>query len=159
MQLKEIQVGYTHYFYRPEKLDQSKFNQAVADCQALCKAINAPICYEYDLPNKPAAFLPTKVWFNGIGEDGHETFVIEQSFTTSKYDSKNEKEQYFSCCKTARKPYDIAVVACLIIFKHYFGDDFSVSSDGRKVNWKEGLEAVQKHLGYGEIPENIGLNQ
>lgn len=95
------------------------------------------------------------IWFNGIGEDGHETFVFEQSHTISSYDRKNEQGQYFSFCKTARKPYDTAVVACLIILKHYFGDDLVVRSDGNPKEWAEGLQAVQDYLGYGEIPHTI----
>lgn len=151
----ELAIGYTHYTYRPEKLDKDKFIQAAVDCAKICKAINAPICHEYDDEDSPAIFSPSVIWFNGIGDDGHETFVIEQSLTLGEHDHKDEQGRYFSFCKTARKPYDTAVVACLIILHHYFGDEIVIRSDGRPKEWEEGLQAVKDYLGYGEIPNTI----
>ena len=44
----------------------------------------------------------------------------------------------FDFCKTARKPYDVAVCLALLCFKKNFGNDFSYSSDGNKDDegWK-----------------------
>ncbi len=149
-------MGFTHYIDRPEKLDKDKFIQAVADCARVCKAIRAPICGEYDDPDSPAIFSPSLIWFNGIGDDGHETFVIEQTYPVDKADYVQwHGEKIFQFCKTARKPYDTAVVACLVILHHYFGDDIIIRSDGRPKEWEEGLQAVKDYLGYGEIPKTI----
>jgi len=56
---------------------------------------------------------------------------------------------YFQCCKTAYKPYDLAVIICLIIAKHHLGKDLLVSSDGELSHWQDGMLICQKILGYG----------
>jgi hypothetical protein len=50
--------------------------------------------------------------------------------------SVDELESNF--CKTARKPYDIAVTASLILAKKIFGDIIKVSSDGNWSDWESG---------------------
>ena len=44
----------------------------------------------------------------------------------------------FDYCKTAHKPYDVAVCLTLLCFKKTFGEDFSYSSDGNSEDegWK-----------------------
>lgn len=39
-------------------------------------------------------------------------------------------ETGFQFCKTARKPYDTAVTACLLLAKHHFGSAIEITSDG-----------------------------
>ena len=62
----------------------------------------------------------TRLLFNGEAELGgdHETFDID--LAQPKWDF----------CKTARKPYDLAVCLALLSFKKVFGKDFTYSSDG-----------------------------
>ena len=59
-----------------------------------------------------------KIRFNGVGEDGHETFYLSPD------------ESGWGFCKTARKPYDIVVVAILSMLDEYLGDKFEWRSDG-----------------------------
>tara|TARA_R110002012_G_scaffold139316_2_gene296582 strand:- start:540 stop:1100 length:561 start_codon:yes stop_codon:yes gene_type:complete len=88
-----------------------------------------------------------EIRFNGIGEDGHETFLI-----TKKKPAKpdyEEQEVYdkrgaFDFCKTARKPYDKYVVAVLCAIYNMFGHYnmtpmSSIMSDGKSDDWKEGM--------------------
>jgi hypothetical protein len=53
-----------------------------------------------------------KISFNGIGNNGHETFILEKKATD------------FSFCKTAQKPYDIYVwhllTFCQMIKKDFY---------------------------------------
>ena len=142
-------MGYTHYFYRPTHLNKTGFAQAAADCAKVVKAADIPIQYEYDQA-KPACFIDNLIWFNGVGDDGHETFAIPQILTPESWSNPDEKGQYFNFCKTAQKPYDLCVTACLIILKHYFGNDFKVSSDGEQEDWVPAINLVQATLGYGE---------
>ena len=53
--------------------------------------------------------------------------------------------------KTARKPYDAAVCACLIVLHHHFGKSYSVSSDGGDGDdgWVAARDCCQRVLGYG----------
>ena len=91
-----------------------------------------------------------QIRFNGIGKDGHETFLI-----TKKKRAKEDYEEHeaydrqgaFDFCKTAQKPYDKYVVAVLcalynIEVKEWpLGDGkiMSISSDGNTEDWTEGL--------------------
>ena len=105
------------------------------------------------------------IWFNGKEENdqGHETFHLERKSTEESYRTtplKNsatgeiledsDKEECFTFCKTARKPYDIVVCCCLVIVKKHLGDLITISSDGDEVEWNSSFKLCQKHLGYEE---------
>lgn len=132
-------MGYTHYWRRDKNLDVDKFKKASADCKKVADWLRIPIQYEYNR-DEPPVFDWNLIRFNGVGDDGHETFYVQRICTES-----------FQFCKTARKEYDTVVVACLIVLKHYFGDDIVISSDGDVKDWQLGLNACQKCLGYGKI--------
>jgi len=74
-----------------------------------------------------------QIRFNGIGEDGHETFLI----------TKKKPEENFQFCKTAHKPYDKYVVAVLCAIYHVYlqmeKTVMNISSDGNTKDWTEGL--------------------
>ena len=114
-------------------------------------------------------------WFAGLtlnsrtcgGDCSHETFNLPQAIKPDnyhkqtgeisyidangepKYTEKNRVGKYFDCCKTAYKPYDLAVNICLIIAKHYLGDKMVISSDGEMDQWRDAIEICQHFLGYG----------
>ena len=56
---------------------------------------------------------------------------------------------YSEFCKTAFKPYDLAVITFLIIAKHHMEDRLMVSSDGTDEHWSDGKQLCQNILGYG----------
>ena len=98
-----------------------------------------PIDWEYDEPNQPPQVDGEVVRFNGRDEDGHETFMIERTGTSWEF------------CKTARKPYDVYVVACLILLHHY-NPEFVWSSDGEG----EGAEVFQvSYMWAKEVEPNV----
>lgn len=68
-----------------------------------------------------------EVSFNGIDELAHETFFI-----------KRTEKDGFNFCKTARKPYDVLVVACLVKAKG-LGIIDEWSSDGDMSDHEEGM--------------------
>jgi hypothetical protein len=88
--------------------------------------------------------------FNGDGDDSHETFLFERHAIhdpfsgQASYDKKSKKRILFDACKTAQKPYDICVVACLILAKIHFGENIKISSDGDLADWEEGVKLVKK---------------
>ena len=81
------------------------------------------------------------------GDCSHESFIIQRDSVKKPFDSETE---IFDCTKTAYKPYDVLVTACLIIAAHYFGDQFRVSSDGESNDWEDGRRLCQSVLGYGQ---------
>jgi len=103
-------------------------------------------------------------WFAGCklnsrtcgGDCSHESFILRRTFKkpypgATPCDRKEDPEfsKWFSCCKTAYKPYDLAVISALIIAKHHLGKEICVHSDGGNEDWEDGRILCQKMLGYG----------
>jgi hypothetical protein len=75
-----------------------------------------------------------KVDFNGLGEDAHEPFVFPG-------------QPGFNFCKTAYKPYDEVVTACLIAARDYFPPSIlNISSDGSWLDWSDGAKLYSRVL-------------
>lgn len=101
-------------------------------------------------------------WFAGLqlntrtcdGNCEHETFTLERvlnpQFWQKPHTEENIKNKYFSCTKTAYKPYDLAVNICLIIADHYLKNQIVINSDGELEQWKDAIAVCQHFLGYGE---------
>lgn len=114
-------------------------------------------------------------WFAGLeletrtcdGDCSHETFRLDRnssfdeeraikSETFKGFNGKtyrtnpNKVNKFFECTKTAYKPYDLAVTACLVIAKHYLNEKIAISSDGEMKDWKDAMTITQHFLGYGE---------
>ena len=126
-------MGYTHYFEKKNGLKNSKFLDFIGDLRKVLKDTEGVLQFEYD-EAKPIQVSVKGVRFNGIGDDGHETFLLTP--TASDFDF----------CKTACKPYDKYVVASLALAKYHFGEDIQVSSDGEAEDWEEGLALLKEVL-------------
>jgi hypothetical protein len=106
-----------------------------------CKGI---IQYEDNICKPPVAD-DAMIRFNGVDDDGHETFVLMRSDVPASYlENKNE---VFGFCKTARKPYDKYVTAVLLLAKLYLQDEIRISSDGDIADWKEGQKLIKEKVG------------
>ena len=57
---------------------------------------------------------------------------------------------YPQACKTAFKPYDLAITALLVIAKHHLGTNIRTGTDGELQHFRDGMNLCQKHLGYGK---------
>jgi len=143
-------MGYTHYCHRVPELDEAQFLLAARDCEKVCNDSGVKIAFEYDQVDKAPEFSNDLICFNGIEDDGHETFYIERIFKTESLQEKDDNGKYFSFCKTDHKPYDLCVTACLIVFKYYFEDDVAISTDGENDDWLKARNLCQKVLGYGK---------
>lgn len=117
-------MGYTHYWEKNEgskliiKTFKTKLLKAI---EVMGKVVNdnSKLLAGWDGTGKPTVTKDV-IRFNGKGEDNsHETFSVASNWDGS-----------FDFCKTARKPYDIVVVACLAVLKHFCGNAVRISSDG-----------------------------
>lgn len=145
-------MGYTHYIYRSKSLDKSKFSLAAEDCKKLITAAekhHVYVAYEFNQTDKLPECNENMIRFNGLRDEGHETFYVEREYQAEKWEEE-KRGKYFSFCKTAEKPYDLLVCACLIVLKHYFGNKIIVHSDGGNEDWKNARVLCQETLGYGE---------
>jgi len=99
------------------------------------------------------AHEPTQSWFAGAalskrtcdGDCSHESFYFPRIVDRDQ----PTEDGFFNCTKTAYKPYDWPLTACLIVAKHHLGDGISVSSDGESRDWEDGRRLCQHVLGYG----------
>jgi hypothetical protein len=137
-------MGLTHYWRRPVELEATVFKAAVADIKKVLAEFDIPLA-GWDGKGKPV-LKHNYVRFNGLGEDAHETFGVDRMKAVDVVDKTS------SFCKTARKPYDMAVRVALIIFSHHFGDAFQVTSDDDSddVSWGSARLICGNMLDYGD---------
>lgn len=144
-------MGYTHYWYRISLIPTDTFTKIIEDWTKVFDLGEfRPI-----LANGNGHLTPQidseKVIFNGIAnkkDEAHETMYFPREL---KEDDMRQSRDglYFEFCKTAQKPYDIAVTTFLIIAKKHLGKHIKVSSDGTNAEWREAKILVQKALKYG----------
>lgn len=139
-------MGYSHYLYRKQKLNRKVFKAFSEDVKKALYASGIPLSYRAN-GVKVDGFQADEsvINFNGVGLNGHENFYMLANFEPTQYDIKDD-DKYFCFCKTAEKPYDVCVVATLILAKLHFGDDVKVTSDGKKEEWEDGLQLAKKVL-------------
>ena len=140
-------MGYTHYWtIFQEEIPQDIWRSFASDFIKILPQFMDKLDHETD---QKFDINGNHIIFNGIGEEGHETFSMN---TKNKMEESHTGNiEYFDFCKTARKEYDIAVCCALIIAKKYFGDIINVSSDGSDEDgWDKAKELCQKVLRYGK---------
>ena len=131
----------------------------------------APVVKPGVAPSQSGAVVGT--WFAGVilnqrtcdGDCSYETFyfprVLPESYRPLEpifgydmfgrpiYRDKRFVGKYFGSCKTAFRPYDLAVTAFLVIAKHHLGDSLIVTSDGTIAHWMDAMRLCNNVLGYG----------
>ncbi len=135
-------MGYTHYWrLKPTTLPTEAL---VTIGKLLGRAYHRGIIQrEYDDP-RPPFVSDTKIRFNGVGENGHETFF----FTSIPEQGQPANGRTFQFCKTARKPYDQVVMQVLIVLKYYLGEAITVTSDGDfAVEWAQTRREMAQRYG------------
>lgn len=135
-------MGYTHYFTREgtDDLDPAAFKAFAKEAKRVAETLcPGELAEEYDTPDKPPVFSADEVRFNGKGEDGHETFYLDL------------QARGFNFCKTARKPYDAAVMGILVLLGQRFPGKFDIARDGDNDFTQKQMEAmVATILGKGK---------
>lgn len=139
-------MGYTHYWTQRRGYTAEQWEQICEDVAVILK--DAQHVQGIALGDGVGEVGSSPVisggciHFNGIAGDSHETFKI--------YRKRPKKEPYQSrCgsdfCKTARKPYDLAVTA-ILCYLATVAESHSVSSDGHGKDWIAGLEEAKRAL-------------
>ena len=140
-------MGYTHYWNILEsEINSDKWAKFAKDFVKILPQFMDILDHNTD---QKFNVTGEHIIFNGVGEEGHETFTMNRKNVMEKaYDGEIK---YFDFCKTARKEYDISVCCALIIAKKYFGNIIKVSSDGEEEDgWDKAKELCQKVLKYGK---------
>jgi len=123
-------VGYTHYYYQSKNLTQKQWEKVCLETFQIldyCKAKKIKLAFECDIP-KPPEVSDEMIRFNGVNDEGHETFIFFKKKPEEQIHS--DKSRYFYFCKTARKPYDLAVCLVLLSLANHSPKSVELGSDG-----------------------------
>jgi hypothetical protein len=156
-------MGYTHYFgIQLDRVTAEQIEQLQRDAELVyagADAADITLVREYDQPGTRPSVDGGVLAFNGLGDDGHETFYFDPTpcvrpekrrpagdlYALARNDEKKRELAWewianeeieknsgerWSFCKTARKPYDAAVGATLIRAKLILGSAVDIGSDG-----------------------------
>jgi hypothetical protein len=145
-------MGYTHYYTKTgtSTEDARLFEMFMNGARTIIEYATTvdKIQLADGMGNNLGGWECTKedVWFNGYGPDSHETF-------NWSLDSSG-----FGFTKTARKPYDAVVTACLIHLYDVYGDLVSIGSDGSWSEWSDGARLYRNATGLtAKPPFAVGL--
>jgi hypothetical protein len=113
-------MGYAHYFTQQRPFTQTEWDNIAGDTRVVfdfCNTEGITIWHDSDVDEPPEA-SDDCIWFNGPNDNGHETFCIHKDGGG------------FQFCKTARKPYDLAVCLVLLVIARHAPDAMCIGSDG-----------------------------
>lgn len=139
-------MGYTHYWTIKQDLDTPddngniKWHQFVKEAKQILEKfeLTHPATLANGLGDKLGDYIcdtDKGIIFNGYQDLSHETFLF------------THEQVEFEFCKTAQKPYDIAVTAILLLAKDLFGGSVSLKSDGYVYEWEDGKNLFAIALG------------
>ncbi|HTE40304.1 MAG TPA: hypothetical protein VK629_05725 [Steroidobacteraceae bacterium] len=130
-------MGYTHYWAQKKDLTKEEWAELCEGASAMFTGLmlgDIKLAHESDETDKPPTVSGTTICFNGVGQEGHETFLITR---------KRDKEDRYTYCKTDEKPYDVAVAAILAYLDSVHPDKWGTSSDGRTDEWEAGVKLAR----------------
>nr|XP_047136978.1 uncharacterized protein LOC124813666 [Hydra vulgaris] len=115
-------MGYTHYWQLKKVIEPLKWKEFLVGVH---KIIATAIDQNYPIEDKSAGDV---IRINGSRGEDFDDFVITSD------------NLVWSFCKTARRLYDPAVTAILILLKEMVGEDVKITSDGEwdEEEWKDG---------------------
>ena len=139
-------MGYTHYWSMSNDFTPAEWQLICGAARNVITKFNdfgnsVKLAREYDDISTPAEITDEHIRFNGLGDDGHETFLIPREIPEAPEWRQGEPD--FQFCKTARKPYDDAVVAVLIYIRQECPGKFEWSSDGDLSEHDDGLKLLR----------------
>ncbi len=135
-------MGYTHYWRQTRDLSRAEWAALTHQVKEVLAEVEVPLALGYESEEAPLIDGET-IWFNGIGEDGHETFVLTRKRRAIEPWESDQKNP-FEFCKTAGKPYDLAVCAVLTIAASLDAKAYFVSSDGEPEDWEPAVELLTR---------------
>ena len=116
-------MGYTHY-HKNLSFTDATWEKLRRDVRKLLKNLPEDVKVQREHNNDSRPLIgKDSIIFNGVGENGHETFLMDK------------KASEFEFCKTARKPYDLAACGVLMLASVH-ATSGQISSDGVNGAWK-----------------------
>lgn len=142
-------MGYTHYWNIKPETNEAKYKKALKDCVKIVEhGTKKGILAGWDGTGKPE--IKNGLRFNGKAPENYETFSLPgkpMDVLKGDFVQKDKDGYVFNFCKTAQRPYDIYVTACLATMRNHLGANFKISSDGGEKAFKKGQEFADQILG------------
>ena len=143
-------MGYTHYWRQQRDFTDTEWQELTRLAKLITADGQGILANAFSDKNSKPTIDNEEISFNGIGDDGHETFCITRKkrdlYDYEKQDSIQDAYMHdksgggvFNFCKTAHKPYDKYVVAVLCAIYRVQRDIMNITSDGNTADWTEGL--------------------
>ena len=135
-------MGYTHYWRQLRDFTDTEWNELARLTKLITVGVSTTVTLdpaEFNIDNE-------EIRFNGVGDDGHETFILtKKKRAKADYEEQHayDRQGAFDFCKTAGKPYDkyvVAVLCALYTMDRTKSIMSEIISDGRVEDWNEGLE-------------------
>ena len=137
-------MGYTHYW-----TDNGR-RQAISEAALLIINQLAQRAYQDGIiqrecdDDRPPLITAKLIRFNGVGEQGHETFYFDA-----------QASDPWACCKTALKPYDDLVMRVLLVLAYHW-PGMELRSDGAfDHEWIEALDWFNQNVGRAYIVDHL----
>ena len=138
-------MGYTHYTNQKRAFTVAEWEEVTSDIKEILTYVEhgcgIPLANINGEPLTHPTFEAKRIMFNGLGDDAHEGFVIDRKWIRDF----EWQDRGSSFCKTANKPYDLAVTACLCYLSSVT-ETHTVTSDGRGADFVAGLAAAREAI-------------
>lgn len=138
-------MGYTHYWNQKRAFTVDEWRDMSADLTEILSYVEnmlgVPLADGNGEAGTRPAFTADSILFNGIGDDAHETFIVNRK-RVKTWSGASLGNDF---CKTAEKPYDVAVTACLCYLSSVT-ETHTVSSNGKGHDFVNGLNAARMAL-------------
>ena len=145
-------MGYTQYWYREKIIDQTNYNKIIADFKKIREELfNRGVLLAGESGDGLPVITDSQVNFNGSAkaQGTGEPFKFGREIQFDHIRPRKTDEPILQFTKTEGLPYNLGVMAFLIIAKHYLDRHIIVQSDGEPEDWNGAREVCQQILGYG----------
>ena len=139
-------MGYTHYWRQLRDFTEMEWQELTRLTKLITADGSSILANGLSDKNSKPTIDNEEICFNGIGDNGHETFrITKKKRPKADYEEQEayDKKGAFEFCKTAHKPYDKYVTAVLCaVYRVQIerGQNImNISSDGNTKDWTEGL--------------------
>jgi len=139
-------MGYTHYHSHTRDFTDAEWDRLLDAARKIIAVADHDIvlAWEFDEPNRAPQLDGDCIRFNGIGDQGCETFLLTK-----------ENEDPYEFTKTNREPYDVVVVAVLAAADAIAPGALKIGSDGTPDEWKDGIALADRAEVVAQVPAGV----
>ena len=146
-------MGYTHYWYRERIIDPAIYNKIVSDFKKLREELLQSGVLLAGLNGDGIPIITyCQVYFTGSAKSqgSGEPFKFDRELQFDNVRPRKIDDTILQFTKTEGFPYNLAVMAFLVIAKYYLDGHIIIQSDGASEDWTGARELCQRILEYGD---------